>query len=105
MSIEGSRGPEDRSVTPNLMVRGVNEAIEFYQQALGAEGLYRGTLPNGMTLHAQLRVGTSCVLVSDEIMTREGMRTGSPLKLGGTSTILEIYVDDVDAAFERAVNA
>jgi PhnB protein len=87
------------------MVRGVNEAIEFYQRALGAELLYRGTLPNGMTLHAQLRVGSSFELVSDEVMSREGMLSGSPLKLGGTSTIIELYVDDVDAAFDRAVSA
>ena len=105
MSIQGSRGPQDRGVTPNLMVRGVNEAIEFYQRALGAELLYRGTMPNGMTLHAQLRVGTSFILLSDEIMSHEGMPAGSPLKLGGTSAILEIYVDDVDSAFDRAISA
>jgi len=105
MSIRGARGPQDRGVTPNLMVRGVSEAIEFYQRALGAEVLYRGTMPNGMTLHAQLRVGASFLLLSDEIMSHEGMPTGSPLKLGGTSAILEIFVDDVDAAFQRAINA
>lgn len=105
MSIRGARGPQDRGVTPNLMVRGVSEAIEFYQRALGAEVLYRGTMPNGMTLHAQLRVGASFLLLSDEIMSHEGMPTGSPLKLGGTPAILEIFVDDVDAAFQRAINA
>ena len=105
MSIQGSRSPQDRGVTPNLMVRGVNEAIESYQRALGAELLYGGTMPNGMTLDAQLRVGTSFILLSDEIMSHEGMPTGSPLKLGGTSAILEIYVDDVDRAFDRAIRA
>src|SRR5215469_7617549 len=105
MSIQGSRGPQDRGVTPNLMVRGVNEAIEFYRRALGAEVLYRGTMPNGMTLHAQLRIGTSFILLSDEIMSHEGMPTGSPQKLGGTSAILEIYVDNVDSAFDRAISA
>jgi PhnB protein len=105
MSIQGSRGPQDKGVTPNLMVRGVNEAIDFYQRALGAELRYRGTMPNGMTLHAQLRVGTSFILLSDEVMSQEGIPTGSPLKLGGTSAIVEIYVDDVDSAFERAIGA
>jgi PhnB protein len=87
------------------MVRGVNEATEFYQRAMGAELLYRGTMPNGMTLYAQLRVGTSFILLSDEIMSHGGMPTGSPLKLGGTSAILEINVDDVDRAFDRAIRA
>ena len=105
MSIQGSRRPQDRGVTPNLIVRGVDEAIEFYQQALGAELLYRGTMPNGLTLHAQLRVGASFILLSDEMMSHGEIPTGSPLKLGGTSAILEIYVDDVDSAFDRAISA
>ncbi len=105
MSIKGSRGPQDRGVAPNLIVRGVADAIAFYEQALGAEVLYRGTMPNGVTLHAQLRVGSSFVLLSDEMMSRPDLPTGSPEKLGGTSAILEVFVDDVDAAFERAVKA
>jgi PhnB protein len=105
MSIKGSRGPQDRGLAPNLIVRGVAEAITFYEKALGAEVLYRGTMPNGVTLHAQLRVGSSFILLSDESMSQAGGPTGSPEKLGGTSAILEIFVDDVDSAFERALSA
>ena len=65
----------------------MDEAIEFYQQALGAELLYRGTMPNGLTLHAQLRVGASFILLSDEMMSHGEIPTGSPLKLGGTSAL------------------
>lgn len=78
MSIQGSRRPQDRGVTPNLIVRGVDEALEFYQQALSAELLYRGTMPNGLTLHAQLRVGASFILLSDEMMSHGEIPTGSP---------------------------
>ena len=67
--------------------------------------LYRGTMPNRVTLHAQLRVGSSFVLLSDETMSRPDVPTGSPETLGGTSAILEVFVDDVDSAFERAVRA
>ena len=105
MSIQGTRGPQDRGVTPNLIVRGVDEAIEFYKRALGAELLFRGTMPNGMTLHAQLRVGTSFMFLSDEMMSNGEIATGSPLKLGGTSAMLEVYVDDVDSAIDRAIRA
>ena len=105
MAIQGTRRPQDRGVTPNLIVPGVDEAIEFYQRALSAELLYRGTMPNGMTLHAQLRVGTSFILLSDEMMSHGEIPTRSPLTLGGTSAILEIYVDDVDSAFDRAISA
>lgn len=106
MSIQGSRPPQDRGLAPNLIVRGVAQAVEFYRKALGAEVLYEGTMPNGPTLHAQLRIGSAYVLLSDEIMCPEGESpTGSPLKLGGASAVLELWVDDVDAAFERAINA
>ena len=106
MSIQGSRPPQDRGLVPNLIVRGVAQAIQFYRQALGAEILFEGTMPNGPTLHAQLRIGKAYVLLSDEIMCQEGgPPTGSPLKLGGSSTVLELWVDDVDAAFGRAIQA
>jgi uncharacterized glyoxalase superfamily protein PhnB len=62
-------------------------------------------MPNGMTLHAQLRVGTSFILLSDEMMSHGEIPTESPLKLGGTSAILEVYVEDVDSAFDRAISA
>ncbi len=96
---------KDRGLAPNLIVRGVEQAIEFYQNALGAEVLYRGTMPNGPTLHAQLRIGQAYVLLSDEIMCQDDSPTGSPEKLRGTTAVLELWVDDVDAAFERAVKA
>lgn len=106
MSIQGSRPPQDRGLAPNLIVRGVAQAIEFYRKALGAEVLYEGTMPGGPTLHAQLRIGNAYVLLSDEIMCQEGgPPTASPLKMGGASAVLELWVDDVDAAFERSVNA
>jgi len=106
MSIQGSRPPQDRGLAPNLIVRGVAQAVQFYRQALGAEVLYEGTIPNGPTLHAQLRIGSAYVLLSDEMMCQEGgPPTGSPLKLGASSAVLELWVDDVDAAFDRAIEA
>src|ERR1051325_5969733 len=105
MSIQGSRPPHDRAIAPNLIVRGVGEAIEFYQQALGAEVLYRGTMPNGVILHAQLRIGQAYVLLSDEVMSRGDIPSRSPQTLGGVTAILELFVDDVDSAFDRAVSA
>src|SRR5271157_147004 len=99
MSIQGSRPPSDRTIAPNLIVRGVETAIDFYRRALGAEVLYKGTMPDGTTLHAQLKLpGGSYVLLSDEIMCTPEMKTGSPLTYGGSSVIFELFVDDADAA-------
>jgi PhnB protein len=106
MSIQGSRQPGDRTIAPNLMVRGVEKSIDFYERALGAEVVYRGTMPDGATLHAQLRLpGGSYVLLSDEIMSTPETKTGSPLTIGGSTAIFELFVDDVDAAFKKAIDA
>ena len=106
MAIRGSRPANDRTIAPNLIVRGVDKAIDFYQRALGAEVTYRGAMPDGTTLHAQLKLpGGSYVLLSDEAMCTPEMKTGSPLTYGGASAILELFVDDADAAYRRALEA
>ena len=96
MAIQGSRPPNDRTIAPNLIIRDVEVAIDFYERALGAEVLYRGTMPNGVTLHAQLRIGQGYFLLSNEIMRNERMPTGSPETLGGVTAVFEVFVDDVD---------
>ena len=88
-------------------MRGVAEAIGFYQEALEAVELYRSPLPNANGLHAQLRVGNFLLLLTDEYMDsgEQVPGFGSPQSLGGTSVTLQIYVDDVDGACNRAIDA
>lgn len=113
MAIRGGR-PDDRRISPNLIVRDAGRAIAFYEKALGAEALYVSRLPDGKVLHAQLRIGDTVLLVSEENMGmaeadfarhEQGVRTRAPQTLGGTSLVLELYVDDVDAVFQRAIDA
>ena len=113
MSIRGGK-PNNRAISPNLIVRDAAAAMAFYQRVFGAQQLYVSRLPNGAMLHAQLRVGESVFLVSEENMGmpeaqmakfERGMRTRSPQTLGGTSCVVELYVDDVDETFRRALDA
>jgi PhnB protein len=105
MAIKGGR-PDTRQIAPHLIVRGGERAVEFYKRAFGAEELYRSEMPSGIGLHAQLRICDSVVLVSDENLQRHPeARVESPATLGGTGLLLELYVDDVDASYERAVAA
>ncbi|MBI5343137.1 MAG: VOC family protein [Deltaproteobacteria bacterium] len=91
------------TVTPCLMVRGADRAIEFYKKAFGAEVLDRMTGPDGKSVvHAQIRIGNSFLFLGDEI---PGMGSGAPEKYGGSPASLHLYVEDVDAAFDRAVAA
>jgi PhnB protein len=105
MSIRGGR-PNTNQISAHLLVRDGDAAIGFYRRAFGAEELYRAAMPGGAGVHAQLRIGGSTVLVTSENPTHEpdlGVR--SPETLGGATTILELYVDDVDDAYRRAIEA
>jgi PhnB protein len=90
------------TLTPFLTVRDAVRAIEFYKQAFGAveRGVAKG--PDGKVMHAELKIGDSIIMLSDEYPEFGAL---SPLSAGGAGMGLHIYVDGVDAAFDRAVKA
>jgi PhnB protein len=90
------------SITPHLVVNGGAEAVAFYKNAFGAEALGVHYTPDGKLMHAELKVGDSKFMLADEF---PGMGSPSPKKLGGTSVILNLYSEDVDSLFNRAVKA
>lgn len=89
------------SITPYLVVDGAAAAIDFYREAFGAEELMR--LPMGEKLgHAEIRIGDSIVMLSDEWPEMELL---APPHRGGATSSCVLYVADVDAAFDRALQA
>jgi uncharacterized glyoxalase superfamily protein PhnB len=95
--------PEDfHTITPQIAVKGVASAIDWYTRALGARELLRSAAPDGQSImHSELLLGDSRFFVVDEFP--ESMQ--SPETLGGTSVRLHLYVRDVDSLFNRAVEA
>ena len=94
--------PGFHTVTPSLTVRNGAQAIEFYKKALGAEQRMCMTAPDGKITHAELKIGDSIIFLNDE---NPQMGCKSPQTLGGTSGTFYLYVEDVDTAFQRAVDA
>ncbi|MGV3757144.1 MAG: VOC family protein [Verrucomicrobiota bacterium] len=91
------------AVTPYIAVQGAARAIEFYKQAFGAVERYRLPSPDGQGIgHAEIQLGNSIVMLSDEFPEYGKV---SPLTVKGTSVTLALYVEDVDAVFNRAVAA
>ena len=89
------------SVTPYLILDRAAEAIRFYERAFGATEVMR--LPMGDKIgHAEIRIGDSIVMLSDE--WPEFGKLG-PKARGGATSSLMIYVEDVDAAYARAIAA
>jgi len=84
-------------------VKGAGKAIEFYKKAFGAEEIGRVPGPDGKSLmHADLRIGDSYVFLVDEFPE---MGCRGPESIGGTPVTIHMYVEDVDAAFAKAVAA
>jgi len=78
------------------------KALEFYAKALGAKERNRALGPGGKIWHAEIEIGDSVIMLSDEF---PGSELKSPKSLGGTSASVWLYVPDVDVAFQRAVSA
>ena len=89
-------------VTPYLIVDGAAEAIDFYGSVLGAKERMRMDGPEGRIGHAELEIGDSLVMLADE---HPEIGANGPRSVGGTPVSLHVYVEDVDAAFARAVEA
>lgn len=94
--------PQYGSITPALVMQGAAEAIAFYKLAFGAKELMRMPGPGGAVLHAEIKIGDSIVMLSDEFPE---MGARGPRALGGTPASLMLYVKDCDAVFRRAVEA
>ncbi len=89
-------------VSPYLCVDSCTEAIEFYVTVFGARERVRMPAPDGKIGHAELELGDSLIMLSDEYPE---MDVRSPKSIGGTPVFLSVYVEDVDAVFEKALQA
>jgi uncharacterized glyoxalase superfamily protein PhnB len=88
------------SVTPVLVVKGAEQAIEFYKKAFGAKELDRAYMPgSNIILHAEMQIGDSRIMLNDEFPE---MNCKSPQSVGGASTALYVYVKDVEKIFTQA---
>jgi PhnB protein len=90
------------AVTPALVVNDAARAIAYYEKAYGAKERMRLPGPGGKIVHAELAIGDSAIMISDEFPERGdlGPKSGvrSPVRIG-------LYVDDVDDVVKRAVAA
>jgi PhnB protein len=83
------------TITPYLIVDGAAKIIDFMQKAFDAKLDHEATKrPDGSIMHATLKIGDSMLMISD---TSEQARA--------TTTMLYLYVPDVDATYQKALKA
>jgi PhnB protein len=93
-------------LTPHLQIGDAKaaEAIDWYGRAFGATELHRQVADDGRRLmHAHLLVNGASLMLHDEFPEYVGPEEAGPA--GGSGLTLHLQVDDVDAWFERAVEA
>ena len=86
-------------VTPYLICKNAESAIEFYERVFGAKELFRIGSP-GMVGHAEMKIGNAIFMLADE---HPEMNAVSPETLGESPVGLMVYVEDVDAFAANAI--
>jgi len=91
-----------RSMSIYICVANASAAIDFYRAAFGAKELWRLVEPGGKIGHAEVQIGNTSFMLSDEY---PDYNTLSPETIGGSSVKLHLDVADVDAFAEHAIKA
>ena len=82
------------TLTPYLVVEGIPKLIDFLKQAFGAQETFRLTRPDGGVMHAEVKIGDSKMMMGEPM----GEWKARPCAL-------YLYVEDVDAVYQRAIQA
>ncbi len=93
------------ALSPHLVVDDAASAIDFYVKAFDAVELGRVPGPDGKLIHAALRINGFTVMLNDDVPQMCGGKSMTPTSLGGTPVTIHLTVTDVDAKFQRALNA
>lgn len=94
--------PGAHSLNAYITIKGASEAIEFYKKAFGATERARLLMPNGLIGHAEIDIEGSLLMMADENIE---WGNKSPQTIGGNPMSFGLYVKDVDAIFQKAIEA
>jgi len=86
-------------ITPYLICKNADAAIDFYKRAFGAEELFRMGEP-GKVGHCEMKLGKAIFMLADEFPDRGAL---SPETVGDTPVSLYVYVEDIDGFAEKAI--
>jgi PhnB protein len=90
------------TLTPYLAVDDASNAIEFYKRAFGATERVRMPTEDGKVAHAELEMGDSLIMLSDQFPQAT---VRPPKEIGGTSSGVFMYTENVDETVQQAVDA
>lgn len=88
------------TATPYLVIKGAAAAIDFYKKVFSATEVMRMPGPEGVVMHAEIKIGDSMIMLADEF---PDMGFRGPQALGGSPVGICLYFPDVDARFALAL--
>jgi PhnB protein len=84
-------------VAPYLMYEDAASAMEFLAEAFGFNEVLRSRAPDdGRVWHAEMELDGGRIYLGQPDVYK------NPKRLGGVTVAVHVYVDDVDAHYERA---
>ena len=92
--------PAPTTLSVYLCFNNAAGAIEYYKEAFGAEELSRLAEPSGKIGHAEIKLGETVIMLSDEYPEYGAL---SPQTIGGSPMRLHLSVPDVDSFVAKAV--
>ncbi len=94
--------PGYRTITPYLVMSDCAAALDFYTRAFNAEEIVRMPMPDGSIMHAEIRIGDSMLMLSDE---SADWGAYGPQHYGGSPAHVMLYLPDADATYAQAIAA
>jgi len=83
------------TLTPYVMVQNAAGMIAFLERVMEAQVQHMSKHPDGLVMHASLKVGDSMLMVSD----------ARPPEWAARPTAFYVYVPNADELYERAIAA
>src|SRR5262249_33811374 len=90
-------------ITPYMIVADAAKALNFYVRAFGFHKRFEMKGPNGRIMHAELQHRDGVIMLGEPGPAMP--HYAPPHAYGGVSISVYVYVDDVDALFNRAAAA
>jgi len=86
--------PNQNHVSPYLVAENAGELARFIGTVFGGKEGLMMKAPDGRIMHGEMRIGESVIMLA------EACEHAKP-----NSAMLHVYVEDVDAAYQRALDA
>lgn len=100
MSVTPNYVPRDyHTISASLVVRDIEKALRFYNNAFGAEVVNELKDGNGTPVFAEMKIDDTIVMLTKE----DPAYQLSPETTGSSGVVIQIYTGDAEGLFESAI--